>query len=202
MCGNYACQNRQMSADRFTLLVPLKPLAAAKSRLRGAVPGTRHEDLVLALATATLEAAAASPAVARLIVITNEQLTGFETFPDPHQDLNAALAGVARRLSGPLAAIPADLPALRAAELTQALGLCVQRSFVPDFAGTGTVLLAAPLGDLDPRFGPDSAQAHEHSGAVRLAGDWPSLRRDVDTLADLEAVEALGWTHAGHRLRV
>src|SRR6476620_10895556 len=46
LCGNYACQNRQMSADRFTLLVPLKPLSAAKSRLRGAVPGTRHEELV------------------------------------------------------------------------------------------------------------------------------------------------------------
>jgi 2-phospho-L-lactate guanylyltransferase len=191
-----------MSADRFTLLVPLKPLAAAKSRLRGAVPGTRHEELVLALATATLEAAAASPAVARVIVITNEQLPGFETLPDPHQDLNAALAEVAQHLSGPLAALPADLPALRTAELTQALGLCSARSFVPDAEGTGTVLLATPFGDLDPHFGPGSAQAHERSGAVRLPGDWPTLRRDVDTVADLEAVKALGWSHAGHRLRV
>ena len=114
-----------MSADRFTLLVPLKPLAAAKSRLRGAVPGTQHEELVLALAAATLEAAAASPAVARVIVITNENVVGFETLPDPHEDLNAALAEVAHRLSGPLAALPADLPALRTAELTEAL-VCVR----------------------------------------------------------------------------
>jgi 2-phospho-L-lactate guanylyltransferase len=192
-----------MSADRFTLLVPLKPLAAAKSRLRGAVTETRHEELVLALATATLGAAAASPAVARVIVITNEQMPGFETLPDPHEDLNTALAAVAHRLSGPLAAIPADLPALRPAELTEALSLCSgARSFVPDAEGTGTVLLAAPRGDLDPRFGPGSAEAHERSGAVRLSGDWPTLRRDVDTLADLEAVKALGWCHAGHRLRV
>jgi 2-phospho-L-lactate guanylyltransferase len=191
-----------MSADGFTLLVPLKALVAAKSRLRGAVPKARHAELVLALATATLEAAAASPAVARVIVITNERLAGFETFPDPHEDLNTALAEVASRLSGPVAALPADLPALRPAELTEALGLCSARSFVPDAEGTGTVLLAAPVGDLHPLFGPGSARAHERSGAVRLPGDWPTLRRDVDTLADLEAVKALGWSHAGHRLRV
>ncbi len=191
-----------MSADRFTLLVPLKPVSAAKSRLRGAVPGTRHEDLVLALATATLKAAAASPAVARLLVITNEPFAGFETFPDPHGELNAALREVARFVTGPLAAIPADLPALRTAELTEALHLCVERSFVSDAEGTGTVLLAAPSGELDPRFGAGSAAEHERSGAVRLQGDWPTLRRDVDTFADLAAAQALGWTHAGHRLRV
>jgi len=191
-----------MSADRFTLLVPLKPLSAAKSRLRGAVPGTRHEDLVLALATATLRAAAASAAVARVIVITNEHLADFETFPDPHADLNTALTAVASSLSGPLAALPADLPALRPAELTEALGLCTARSFVPDADGTGTVLLAAPFGDLNPLFGQGSAAAHERSGATPLHGRWPTLRRDVDTLADLQAVEALGWSYAGHRLRV
>lgn len=191
-----------MSADRFTLLVPLKPLSVAKSRLRGAVPGTRHEDLVLALATATLAAAAASPAVARLIVITNERLAGFETLPDPHGDLNAALREVARTVTGPVAAIPADLPALRPVELTEALRLSITRSFVSDADGAGTVLLAAPAGELDPRFGPGSAAGHENSGAIRLPGDWPTLRRDVDTLADLQAVEALGWSYAGHRLRV
>ncbi len=191
-----------MSADRFTLLVPLKPLSAAKSRLRGAVPGTRHEDLVLALATATLRAAAASAAVARVIVITNEQLADFETFPDPHADLNTALTAVAGGLTGPLAALPADLPALRPAELTEALTLCTARSFVPDADGTGTVLLAAPFGELNPLFGQGSAAAHERSGATPLPGRWPTLRRDVDTLADLEAVEALGWSYAGHRLRV
>ncbi|MEV6813934.1 2-phospho-L-lactate guanylyltransferase, partial [Micromonospora sp. NPDC051296] len=67
------------------------------------------------------------------------------------------------------------------------------RRFVADAPGTGTVLLAAPPGvPLDPRFGPDSAAAHLASGAHPLAGDWPSLRRDVDTAGDLAAALRLG----------
>jgi 2-phospho-L-lactate guanylyltransferase len=88
--------------------------------------------------------------------------------------------------------MPADLPALRPAELAAALSAAEasQRAFVPDAAGTGTVLLTAVTGRLEPLFGEDSAAAHAESGAVRLGGDWASLRRDVDTPADLsEAVE-------------
>jgi 2-phospho-L-lactate/phosphoenolpyruvate guanylyltransferase len=186
--SNTACQNQQMSAGVWTLLVPLKPAALAKSRLRGALPGVPHEELVESLAAATIEAASASPLVGELIVVTGGP------------DLNTALRNAFR--AGPLAVLPADLPALRTAELTEALELCAVRSFVPDAEGTGTVLLAAPRGDLDPRFGVGSALAHERSGARRLDGDWPTLRRDVDTAADLAAAQALGWTHAGHRLHL
>jgi 2-phospho-L-lactate/phosphoenolpyruvate guanylyltransferase len=49
-----------------------------------------------------------------------------------------------------------------------------------------------PGGDLDPHFGPGSAVAHAASGARPLDGDWPSLRRDVDTPADLTAAARLG----------
>jgi 2-phospho-L-lactate guanylyltransferase len=60
-------------------------------------------------------------------------------------------------------------------------------------AGTGTTfLLAAPGTDLDPRFGGASAQRHAASGARPLLGDWPSLRRDVDTSDDLRAATELG----------
>jgi 2-phospho-L-lactate guanylyltransferase len=176
-----------MSAP-WTLLVPLKPAEMAKSRLRGALPGVPHAELVEALARATIEAAQASPLVGELIVVTGGP------------DLNTALRNASK--DGPLAVLPADLPALRTGELTEALGLCTVRSFVPDAEGTGTVLLAAPDGDLRPAFGPDSARIHELGGARRLDGDWPTLRRDVDTAADLAAVQALGWSHAGHRLHV
>jgi 2-phospho-L-lactate guanylyltransferase len=179
-----------MSARVWTLLVPLKPLAAAKSRLRGAVPGLAHEKLVAALAQATIEAARASPLVAELVVVTKGP------------DLNSALREAAAEHDGPLAVLPADLPALRTEELTEALRLCVVRSFVPDAEGAGTVLLAAPDGDLRPAFGPESARLHERDGARRLDGDWPTLRRDVDTAADLAAAQALGWSHAGYRLHV
>jgi 2-phospho-L-lactate guanylyltransferase len=64
---------------------------------------------------------------------------------------------------------------------------------VPDAAGTGTTfLVAAPGTPLEPRFGVGSADRHEASGARRLIGDWPGLRRDVDTPADLRAAIELG----------
>jgi 2-phospho-L-lactate/phosphoenolpyruvate guanylyltransferase len=179
----------------WTILVPLKPLVAAKSRLRGAVPASRHRELVLALARATLAAASGSPAVKRLVVISNDVSLEWETMPDPFGDLNAALAHAGARVGGPVAAMPADLPALRPEELTEALEQASSRCFVPDFEGTGTVLLAAPDGPLDPRFGPGSAPAHERSGARRLTGAWPTLRRDVDTVADLREALRLGWRY-------
>jgi 2-phospho-L-lactate guanylyltransferase len=92
--------------------------------------------------------------------------------------------------------LTADLPALRPAELEAALRVAASvpgRAFVPDAPGTGTTLLAAPPGvSLDPRFGPESAARHLASRARRLEGDWPSLRRDVDTAADLAEAERLG----------
>ena len=67
------------------------------------------------------------------------------------------------------------------------------RAFVRDAAGTGTVLLCAPAGmPLAPAFGPGSAAAHAASGARELRGDWPGLRHDVDTAADLRAALARG----------
>jgi 2-phospho-L-lactate guanylyltransferase len=86
-----------------------------------------------------------------------------------------------------------DLPALRPGELDAALAAVGGRSFVADAAGSGTVLLAAPPGrPLDPHFGLGSAVAHAASGAAALTGDWPGLRQDVDTPADLSVVLDLG----------
>jgi 2-phospho-L-lactate guanylyltransferase len=137
---------------------------------------------------------------------------GARVVPDrPGAGLNAALRFGADAVAGydrPRAALAADLPALRPDELTTALSLAWRRSFVADAEGSGTVLLAAPPGvPLDPRFGAGSAAAHAASGADALTGDWPGLRRDVDTPADLRAVLELGagpytsaviCPHAGH----
>jgi 2-phospho-L-lactate guanylyltransferase len=90
-------------------------------------------------------------------------------------------------------ALAGDLPALRPDDLDAALLGLRRRSFAADAEGSGTVLLGAPAGvALDPRFGPGSAAAHAASGARPLSGDWPGLRHDVDTAADLHAVLALG----------
>lgn len=188
-------------------MVPVKRLTVAKSRLRGALPGVPHEELALALAADTLRAVLACPAVAEALVVTDDhrvaraaRAVGARTLADlPDAGLNAAFRhGAAQTPARWVVGLTADLPALRPDELAAAL-LAAQRGptgvrrFVADAPGTGTVLLAAPPGvDLDPRFGIGSAVAHEVSGALPLTGDWPSLRRDVDTAGDLADAARLG----------
>jgi 2-phospho-L-lactate guanylyltransferase len=55
------------------------------------------------------------------------------------------------------------------------------------------MLTAAPGVSLDPRFGVGSALAHQASGAVPITlADIVSVRRDVDTAADLAHAVQLG----------
>ncbi|WP_026275744.1 2-phospho-L-lactate guanylyltransferase [Salinispora tropica] len=190
----------------WTVVVPVKRLDAAKSRLRGALPGRPHEALALALAVDTVEAVRACSVVAEVLVVTDDQAVaaatgaaGARVVPDrPAAGLNPAFRyGAAVAGDGWVAGLTADLPALRPVELAAALSAArsgpTNRRYVPDAPGTGTVLLAAPPGmPLDPRFGGNSAAAHAASGALPLLGDWPSLRRDVDTAADLAAATRLG----------
>src|SRR5688500_16433710 len=56
----------------WTVLMPVKRLSTAKTRLRGAVPAAAHERLVLALAGDTAAAALACPVVGRLVVVTSD----------------------------------------------------------------------------------------------------------------------------------
>ncbi|GGM40698.1 2-phospho-L-lactate guanylyltransferase [Longimycelium tulufanense] len=195
------------------LLVPVKRLTAAKSRLRG-VAGDRgaHAALALAIVLDTLSAARGAEGVRRLVVVTADPTVagaarevGAETLPDlPDTGLNPALRHGAEvlRAADPdsaVGALQSDLPALRPAELTAALRAAVDpgrpagRAFCLDRQGAGTTLLVAASGRvLDPRFGPGSADAHRASGASTLDGSWPSLRCDVDTRADLRYAAGLG----------
>jgi 2-phospho-L-lactate guanylyltransferase len=198
---------------QWSIVVPAKRLAVAKTRLRPVTDGigsTAHDDLVLALLADTVAAAVACPAVGTVLVVTDDPAAaevvrelGARTVPDePDRGLNPALEHGAGSAPGPaVAALSSDLPALRPAELAAALSAAesAPRCFVPDAAGTGTTLLTALGTALDPRFGPDSAGAHRASGAVALAGDWPGLVRDVDTDADLRAALALGTGPATRR---
>jgi 2-phospho-L-lactate guanylyltransferase len=184
----------------WLVVVPAKGSDAAKSRLRGAVPDDAHPRLALAMLHDTLTAAVAC---ADVLVVTGDpavvavaRALGVAATADPGGGLNAALRHGARDRSRPRAALTGDLPGLRADELSAALRAATTagvRSFVPDAAGTGTVLLCAPAGvPLDPFFGVGSAAAHAASGARALTGDWPGLRHDVDTAAGLRSALGLG----------
>jgi 2-phospho-L-lactate/phosphoenolpyruvate guanylyltransferase len=193
-----------VSANHWTVVIPVKRLSAAKSRLRGAVPDEWHQALALAMVRDTVTAVLRAAEVGRLLVVTDDPVAaaavtplGAEAVPDrPAAGLNPAFAygaDVLAGLAGPRAALAGDLPALTGADLGEVLRSVRGRSFVADAAGSGTVLLAAPAGvPLDPRFGVGSAAAHAASGAWPLAGEWPGLRQDVDTPDDLREVLTLG----------
>ncbi|MFJ3308050.1 2-phospho-L-lactate guanylyltransferase [Streptomyces sp. NPDC086549] len=194
---------------QWTLVIPLKPLAQAKSRLSDTAADGLRPGLALAFAQDTVVAALTCPEVGDVAVVTDDALAGRELaalgariVPDePGGGLNAALAhgaGVVRSAGPgtPVAALNADLPALRPAELSRVLGAAAEfpRAFLADAAAIGTTLLAAGPGrELRPSFGTDSRARHRASGAVELRLDAvDSVRQDVDTGDDLRAALALG----------
>jgi 2-phospho-L-lactate/phosphoenolpyruvate guanylyltransferase len=192
----------------WSVLVPVKVLAQAKSRLAG-LSGPRRAELALALACDTVTAVLGSDAVARVIVITDDQVAavalaslGALITPDePRDGLNAALrhgaAYTAARWPGTgTVALSADLPALRPEQIGRALRAAAAwpTAFVPDAAGDGTTLYsAAPGAAFRPAFGPGSRARHAAGGAAELGLDGiPGLRQDVDTPSDLREAVALG----------
>lgn len=194
---------------QWTLVIPLKPLERAKSRLTATTGDTPRPGLALAFAQDTVAAAMACPAVRDVVVVTDDGLAGRELAAlgarivrdEPAGGLNAALAhgAAAVRACRPetaVAALNADLPALRPLELARVLDGAARfpRSFLADCAGIGTTLLsAAPGMELRPAFGAASRSRHAASGAVELAlDDVDSVRQDVDTGDDLRAALVLG----------
>jgi 2-phospho-L-lactate guanylyltransferase len=193
---------------RVDLVVPIKRLDRAKSRLRGVVPADEHAGLVLALLLDTVAAAAAADVVRRVLVVGEDEripaalhglgLGAVECVDERGlPGLNAALSFGAERLrtpDGTVGALQADLPALRPADLTAAVEEAAgRRAYCADRPGTGTtLLLAAPGEPLDPRFGPGSARAHAATGAVRIGAARPAMRCDVDTGEDLGVAARLG----------
>lgn len=204
------------STDRVDLLFAIKPLARAKTRLRG-VSG-EHESLVLAIASDTVATAARSPLVRRVLVVTSDRRVrravgelGAAVTADPpgerahgpadgwRDGLNTALRHGAALLRAEdpgsiIGALQADLPALREHELRAGITAAGgARAYCADRHGTGTALLLSAAGaPLEPRFGVGSAAAHERTGATALQGGLPGLRTDVDTAADLAVCARLG----------
>lgn len=191
----------------YSVLVPVKPTATGKSRLR-ALGDRARSDLALAFAEDTVTAALACAWVDHVVIVTNDlevgrrlAVVGATVVPDGgHGDLNAGLTQAAADLhrrngTARTAALCADLPALRAEELDAALSRASNdaMSFLADTDGVGTTLVTAPdLERFRPMFGPGSRAAHLGASTAEVSGDLPSVRRDVDTPDHLAAALALG----------
>jgi len=175
----------------WVIVVPVKGTAGSKSRLDASA------ELARAIALDTVGVALT---VAPVVVVTDAASAadfvglGARVVDDPGRGLNAAIAaGVESVARGSATAILlGDHPALTSAELSNALVAAsgVPRGLVADADGTGSALTTAMPGEThSPRFGVGSRAAHIGAGYVELDGNWPGLRRDVDTAADLEGLE-------------
>jgi 2-phospho-L-lactate guanylyltransferase len=176
----------------WTVLLPVKVLARAKSRL-AVLAGDRRRELALALASDTVAAVLACPEVARVVVVTSDPVAG---------PLLAALGAVV------VPDAPADRPAgrgtLDGADVTGALGdLGVQEPLnaalrhgaavaARRWPGTGLAALTADLPAVSPAelagalrdaassagpaaFVPDAAGVGTTLYAVRPGGEFRPL---------------------------
>ncbi|OBF70575.1 2-phospho-L-lactate guanylyltransferase [Mycobacterium sp. 852002-51613_SCH5001154] len=191
------------------LIVAVKRLAAAKTRLAPVFSARTREGVVLAMLIDTLTAAGRVGSLGSITVITPDEAAaaaatelGAEVLNDPtpegHGDpLNNAIATAERAVGGffpNVVVLQGDLPALQTQELAEAIAAARhhRRSFVADRLATGTAALFAFGAPLDPQFGSDSSARHRRSGAIELTGAWPGLRCDVDTPDDLATARRLG----------
>ena len=195
------------------LIIAVKRLTRAKTRLAAQFPPAQRERVVLAMLIDTITAARDVVAVNAITVVTPDEVAaaaardlGATVVADPtppgHPDpLNNAIGAAYREVSASMpniVVLQGDLPALRTGELDAALAAAGThpRSFVADRQGSGTVALFAFGTPAEPRFGADSARRHRDSGAVELEGDWPGLRCDIDTPDDLADAGRLGLGRA------
>ena len=190
-------------------LVPVKRLAAGKSRLAAALGREAIEALSLAMLGDVLAALRESGRVDRIVVATPDpevgeaaRSLGAEARVADDPGLNAALDAAARAHADPdgaLLVVLGDVAGAAAAEIARLFDV------LDEIGGRGTVLAAAqdggtaallrrPPGAIPSCFGEGSAKAHR--GAAERAGTpfrelaLPSLAIDLDRAEDLTALLA------------
>lgn len=196
----------------WTVVIPVKALPTAKSRLAGDVeaPG----DLALAFLRDTLAAVVATPDVQLVVVVTSDtqvaavarELSAEVVDDTGHPGINpAARHGAATAPAGSaIAVVVSDLPCLTPHALTTALGAAARypRAFLADLDDTGTTMwFCGPGEPVESRFGAGSRAAHVAAGDVDIVRAHPEsatalipARLDIDTAAALDraVVEGLG----------
>jgi 2-phospho-L-lactate guanylyltransferase len=189
--------------SKLVALVPLRLAVSAKSRLGAVLAPAERAALASAMARDVLAALAGTPGLARLIVVAPDPAAGAlaEEFGaglqldppgcDLAQSLQHACAAAAAAGADGALVIPADLPALTAADVGQLLAAHTGGvTVVPAGNDGGTnALLLTPADTIPCLHGPDSARRHLAAAAaagvhaVRLP--LPGFARDLDTVDDV-----------------
>ena len=182
---------------RAHVLVPVKRLDAAKSRLAAELPPADRAALVhemLAHVLGAVEKAGVGP----VTVVSSEPLSlnGVPRFDDRGLAWNDALTTAMAEVVGEdvAAVVAADLPRLEPADVRALVAAVPERGLAIGRAkdgGTNAVAMR-PAGVLPTRFGePQSARLHvrmaEEAGLEAVVVDLDGLAFDVDTAEDLAA---------------
>ena len=183
------------------VIVPVKGLGDAKSRLAAVLTPPQRASLVLAMLEDVLIAVRAAHAGLLLLVTPDEEYApaaeraGAELIADAGGGYNAAvaqaLAAAAAREAGAALVLPADQPRAQPSELRTALAALEEHAAVvaPSRDGGTGLLGLRPPDAIAPAFGIGSAARHRALGeAAGLAVAWlelPSLRDDIDEAGDL-----------------
>lgn len=188
-----------------TAVVPVKTLTLAKTRL--ALPAEQRTELALAFALDTISALLRNPGVSGVLVVTSDPVIGWRLrqhsvrlVPDEGLGLDLAVrSGIAAATTwmptAGVVVVPADLPCLRADDLTRVLedARTTRGAFVPDRSMTGTTLLIHPPGRTAvASYGLGSAARHRSLGLHPLHDAPVRARHDVDTMEDLRVAMVLG----------
>jgi 2-phospho-L-lactate/phosphoenolpyruvate guanylyltransferase len=206
VAGRMAHMSGSRPDTDIAVVIAVKRLSAAKTRLAPTFSAAMREQLVLAMLVDTI---AAARAVATVTVVTPDDVAAAAAgqlgarvladatpagHPDPLNNAIRTAEAALRPGSANVVVLQGDLPALRADELGEAIAAARlhPRSFVSDRHGTGTSALFSFGAPLDPHFGAESSRLHRDSGAVELTGEWPGLRCDIDTPEDLTIARRLG----------
>lgn len=189
-------------ARQIHALVPIKPLASAKSRLGRALPPASRIRLVRWLLRRVLRVLGRCRTIRLVWVVGGDQSirrlcakVGVRYLPELERSLNGTLHRALEYLGARGAThaliIPPDLPFLRCSHVRRLVVALSSDGVVIAPArdgGTNAMLLPIPA-PLRPAFGPRSAEAHVRRArrrglAVRMVTD-AALAFDVDTPADL-----------------
>jgi 2-phospho-L-lactate guanylyltransferase len=194
----------------LAVLVPVKDLSRAKSRLAGLLSADERAELAGLLLAGVLEAIARVPEAAageplRRIVVTAHapsadlaRRRGFEVLPEPRPvSESAAVDRASALLEGEgvrgVLRIPLDLPLIETADVERLFALARQGAaalLVPSRSGTGTnALFRAPPTLFPSRFGPGSLALHREEALRRRVTaqvvPLDSLALDIDDPADI-----------------
>jgi 2-phospho-L-lactate guanylyltransferase len=185
-------------------VVPVKSLAASKSRLIPHLGSRAAHRLSIAMLEDVLEALRGVPRLERVAVVTPDadvgaaaRAAGAEALLRPDPGLNPAIESAGAELApGPedgLLVVLGDVAGARSEEIGTLLGALPGRgvALAPSNDGGTSALLRVPRDVIPAGFGPGSARVHRDLAAsagvpyVELA--LPSLAIDLDDREDLQA---------------